>query len=272
MGDNAKTLSPVGVVKEALSLWRANFLIVSLLYCLVILLAKLLKISASLTDMLPVGNLVVFKAVITAARFIVALSLNSWVSLLIMEYFREKKPRLGQALDLSFKSLKAYLLSLFLLLAIFLGGVGAGYAVLLAGNAYFVSSAAAESVRIGVLLAASTVTVVFFISAAWYGVFFSLAPLIGAFENKGALAAIQASRSRIRGNALGYIAIFLGLMALYVLIGLGAYRWLWNMPGARQYVLLVDPALAVLLGPLWLAFWYRSYENLSPAGGSEERA
>ena len=154
--------------------------------------------------------------------------------------------------------MKPYFLLLSFVAVVFL----IAFLVFVAGDAFY-KGPGAPGIKLAVLVATSTIFVVLVLAGAWYGFFFTLAPLIGAFEKKGAWLSFRESRARIRGNALRYLAVVASFIIFYVAVGLLGYFVLTHFSHSRFLLRKLDPAMAALFGPLWLAVWYFCYEKLT---------
>ncbi len=127
----------------------------------------------------------------------------------------------------------------------------------------FTSKGGNYNLALGILLVSSTIFVVLVIAVAWYGFSFSLAPLVAAYEQKTPIASIKASRDRVRGNALKYLCAVAAGFLFYLVFGLGVLVLITRFTHDRQVLNMLDPAMFVLFGPLWLAAWYASYTKLT---------
>jgi hypothetical protein len=260
-----KVIHPIGIFREACRAWGKNLVAVVAIYCITVFLMRLLHLSSRMAGSPSVGWANLSLSLLFVLGFITVLIVNSFFALLIIYYFkaaRERQPFFAAAFEEARQSLLSYLKPYFLLLLfvaiVFLIAV----LVFVAGDAFY-KGPGAPGIKLAVLVATSTISVVLILTGAWYGFFFTLAPLIGAFEKKGAWLSFRESRARIRGNALRYLAAQVVFLVFYGAVGLAFYFALVHLAHHRFLLTKLDPVMTALFGPLWLALWYLCYEQLA---------
>jgi hypothetical protein len=271
MSENA-TLHPVGVLKEAAQAWIKNFIPVTVLYGLVIVFAKSISFLKPLTGGAQTG----WKAWGMSAAFFAYVAavvvINSFVTLIILRYLEATTEKLSRPFDAVWvpvrrlapylKAFVAWIGFIFLVAGIALLFVWGGNELRNATH-----SSISNTIKMGVLLGASTMFVILIILAAWYGFFFSLAPLVASYEGKGPFVSLMESRRLIRGNAFQYLVSFVMVFILHILVGVGILFIMTRFTHERRLLNIVDPAIASAFGPLWVAAWYMVYKKLREIKG-----
>lgn len=268
-----KIIHPWAIFKESLSVWGRNFLALTAISCVSVMCSMLLRLQKpflySKQASGPLGSAGVFGPLAFIAP-VALIFIGAFLSFLMIQCIRAAKDNKGAAAidkTASPVSLKDFLKSYSLILLFFIGVVLFGAFVLEAGRMFNVRSAA-YGVKPGLIVSTSLVFVVCFIAASWYAFFFSLGPLIAAFEKASPVASLKASRARIKGNALRYLAAMVFVALLYFGIGLFTYFVVTRFTHDRfvriELVLnMIDPFGQALFGPLWVVAWFISYRRLS---------
>jgi hypothetical protein len=264
--EKTAVIHPIGIYKESFFVWLKNLIPAAALYSLNFFFSRILQLSKPMSGSIDASPINLALTVLFVIELLMFAVLNCFFSLIIINYLRdsrEKKASFAAAFEEARRSIVSYLKAVILLFVFGAGLMFLAVVFFWVGKYPYGTPAAGQGGRVGVLLATSTASVVLIIGAAWYSFFFSLAPLVAAFENKGPVAAFRESRRRVRGNALRYLAVLVLATVLYVAVGLIALFIVMRFTHARRILNLVDPALAALLGPLWLAIWYQTYRKLT---------
>jgi len=257
-------IHPFEIIKEALSRWAKNFMPVVAICSVSIFTTRIFQLIKNSMGAATSNVAFLLSSLLFLAGLATLIALNAFICLLAINFLKgdnQTRPSFASAFDDTRLCIGVYLKALFLLLAFVFAGLLVGYLFLLAG--FFFSSPPLNAGKMAILVAASTVFVVVVISVAWYGCFFSLAPLIAAFEKKGAVASMRESRARIRGNALRYCFIFILFIAVYLGVGLCSYYLLKQVTHQRFVLSMIDPVMNFLFGPIWLALWFVCYQKLT---------
>ncbi len=275
-----EVMHPIAVFKSALLIWFKNLIPAAALYSVNILLLKILYLSSNACGLEPQataaaksglaagqpGCVNLLLAALFVLEVIAVLVLNAFFCLMVLNYFKLRskgKASFAEIFGETRKAILFYVKALFLLLIFVTVVAGAGFVFYWAGYGFYAGAGAAgQGLKMAVLLLASTLCVGLLIAAFWYGFFFSLAPLVAAFEKKKPWQAMRQSRSRIKGQALRYVFALLMCAVTYFVVGLAAYFVLTRVTDDRLFLELLDPAMATFFGPLWLAVWLVSYERL----------
>ncbi|MFH1691881.1 MAG: hypothetical protein ABIC68_04875 [Candidatus Omnitrophota bacterium] len=259
------TFSPLAVFKHALQIWWKNVAALIAIYSLTLLLTHALKFYSVISRefYVRIGEWAgtVFTTVMYAAVFF----LNSFFVLIIVYYFMGTyKNRL--TFDAAFKGARETSIYYFKALLLYVGIVFTliGFAIFffVVGRAYFGPQSVA-GVNMPALLMTSTVTVVLLITSFWYGFFFSLAPLIAAFESQGARVSLGISKSRIKHAPWRYLFVFLIFLGLYFFVGVIVYSVAAIFIGEKSVLGWIDPVMMAVWTPLWLGIWALSYQKLT---------
>ena len=263
MGEDARGFNVRAVWQLSLSVWARHLIVFAALSSLSYFGLKLLRGAKRASGWLMPEAAPWMTAGVLLLLVLAWVAVQGFVTLLILGHFR----RFSRAARLVFSEVFVearrcwgrYVLSVILLMGLALFGLTLGVALLEAGRMLYV----ADHSNLTGLVATHLAAVVFIIALGWYGFYFSLGPLVAAYEAKGPLAAFRESRRRIRGHVLGYM-LPLSLFALgYLAIGLSLYFGLTALGAGRDAVSWVDPVMLVFFSPLWLALWYTSYDHLT---------
>ena len=261
-----KAIHPMGILKESFLVWWKNLVAVVAIYSITVFLARLLQLSKGMTGSSGASGTNLSLSILFIVELVAVLIANSFLVLVIIYYFKaakEKRPSFSSVFEEARRSIISYLKPYFLLLAFVTVVSLTAFLVFVAGDSFYKGPGAFSIIKLAVLVATDTVFVVLVLAGAWYGFFFTLAPLIGGLEKKGAWLSFRESRARIRGNALRYLAIVAAFIVFYVVVGLLGYFVLTHFSHSRFLLRKLDPAMGALFGPLWLAVWYFSYEKLT---------
>jgi len=257
---------PVGVLKEAFSVWFKNLIPVVALFCINIFFIRVLQLSKAMSGSVETSWVNLLLTILFGIEVLAVFVLNCFVVVLILNYFKnagEARVVFVSVFEEAKKGVIAYLKA-FLLLGLFvIIFFIIAIMCLSAGRAFYGTQTVSYGIRMAVLLAASTVFVVLAISTVWYGFFFSFAPLVAAFEKKGPWASMQESRLRMKGHALRYLFCVVGYLLAYLCVGLMALFILKQLTHERRILNLLDPALSALFMPFWYAIWWKAYQRLS---------
>jgi len=269
MGNNdAGLLHPIAVLKESAAGWLKNIIPLVLFYSVNVALSFMLKATneaaaASASTVKPwiSSSIVVLEVVLTAI-------LSSFICFFCVTYFKQFADGKRSAFMAAYKEACAgfagYLKAMAILLVFILGVLSVAILFSEWGKSfYWAKGSGNHSMRMGVLLGTSTVSVALSIAVAWYGFFFFFAPLIAAFEKMGVFAAIRESRSRVRGNALRLLAPFLMLGVLYIAVGVLLILIATRFTLDRRILDLIDPVMITLFAPLALILWFVSYRKIT---------
>ncbi len=269
-------LHPIAILKESVAGWLKNLVPLALLYSINVFLSLMLRstnemTAASASTVKPwiVSAVVLLEVIFTAV-------LISFVCFFNINYFKkfaeEKRSAFMPAYQQTCVGFAGYLKAMVVLLVFILGVLfvavlfsewGKNYYWAKAPNLSGANGLGANSFRMAVLLATSTVSVALSIAAAWYGFFFLFAPLIAAFEKKGVFSAIRESRARVRGNALRLLAPFSLFGIFYIALGVLMIFIATRFTRDRRILDFIDPVMVALFAPLALAIWYVSYKRLT---------
>lgn len=270
MADLAKkTIQPLVIFKEGVLAWFRHFVPMTIISCASVLIATLLYAPQPVLEFVFLGPMAIKMAwVFYLLVMLSVVILTSLLSLMMLVYCDTSVfGRLSFALACreSVKRLAGFLRAFAVIVVFFFGLSSLGQYVYLAGR-YFYSPQIAGSplgFKLAVLLAASTFFVACLIAACWYTFFFSLAPLIGGYEGLGPREALRQSRRRIRGNALRYLATILMPILCYMGIGLALFYVAIKTGCQNNILILIDPVVSAVVGPLVLSVWFKSYKKLS---------
>lgn len=277
---NDGKLHPVQISKEVLSLWWKN--LIPLVAINAVMLGIQMALATALRVLGPVqaaqrsGEINLNVSSLYGAFVAILVVVNSFLYLVAMNFIRsgrDGKPRLAQAAKDAASRIIPYLKSFFLLWAFFLIGLFVAFAFLTGGKTLYgiMTKGAGHNFALGALLAMSTVFVVAAIAVAWYGFFFSLGPLVAAFEHVSPVASLRASRDRVRGNALRLLSVVAFLVVFYFVVGLGLYAAIMRFTRNKGILDLIDPMMFLVFGPLALVIWYVGYRRLTELrAGSRE--
>lgn len=266
MTENKKeVLSPLGVLKSALWKWRKNAVAVVAIYSLTLFLTQALKFYLTISRSFGVHfgewAVLVFSAIMCVGVFFV----NTFISLMVIQYFLNSGASsisFDRAFDGARQHFFDYFKSFLLCVVIVFTLAGFGLFFFVAGGMYF-GPHAPGGVKIPALLLTSLAAVVLWIAFAWYAFFFSLAPLIAAFEHKGAGVSLQLSKSRIKQCPWRYLLTLLSAVALYFSVGMLFYVVTAVLIKAKNLLAWIDPVTMALWAPLWLGAWVFSYQKLT---------
>ena len=272
--NKAAVIHPVKIFKDALSAWSGNLIPIIAFYSINIFLAKILQLSSfacGLSGASPAaggaGWINLSLTIFFGVAVLLVLVLNSFFCLMVIHYLKARpqgRPSFVSVFEEARNGIVPYVRALFLLLIFIFVVTLVGFLFYMAGSAFYGSGGVgARGFKMSVLLLTSTVFVVLFIAACWYGFFFSLAPLVAAFEKKRPLDSMRESRRRVKGNAMRYALAFLFYILTYVAVGLAAYFGLTRLTHDKFILDFLDPVMGTLFGPLWLAVWFISYQRLA---------
>lgn len=256
-----KHFEPIAIFKLAFCQWRKNALAVIAIYSLTLFLTHTLKFYNLISQefYLRLGEWV--SSVFTTVLYAVVFVLNAFITLVVIHYFvRGDKQRMSfqRAFAGAREKITPYFKALLVYICIVLLLAGLGFFFFIAGRKYF-GPQATGGMKMLALLITSTVTVILWIASAWYGFFFSHAPLISAFEGKSARSALGVSKSRIKYAPWRYLAVFIIFLSLYFLLGVFVY----TVAAATTVKFLldwIDPVMMAVWMPLWLGMWVYSYQ------------
>ena len=197
----------------------------------------------------------------------VFIGLHAFLNLMIFYFLRDQARLVSfpSAFEDAKRRIGPYLKAYFFLLALVLIYLAVAYIFLVVGHFLYASRQVAldHQLKLAVLLISSTIFVVLFMAGFWYGFFFSLGPLIAAFEGKSASVSLRESRFRVKGNALRFLAALLFVILVYIVVGLAGYFVIKYFTHSRFVLRMIDPVLATLFCPLGLAVWLVTYQRLS---------
>lgn len=265
-------MNPLQVCKEALKVWRENLIPLAAINGVMMVLQAGLKMymKAYAPSGVDTGTSDVEAATIIVFGIcaLVLVCVNSFLTLALINYARAPRqghPYLFSALKDAMTRTVPFLKSLFLLWAFVLVGMSVAALFLAGGKIAYASliKSSGSNIALSVLLASSTVFVVLTISVIWYSFFFSLGPLVAAYEHLPAVASLRASRDRVRGNALRYLIAIASIGILYFVVGLGLYAAITRFTHDKLILDMIDPLLLLVFGPLALVVWYVSYKKLT---------
>ena len=263
-------INPWFVFKEALQSWLRNAVAAAALYCVIIFLGRLLKMSLPVCSFYPEwmpSGIWEWLAVFLTGFFILAvlavLLIDSLLILMIVHFTDPRNKGRVSFATVFEESRRQVLLALkaFLLLFLFIRVlVSTGQTFIFWGR----SLANSSTEKIGILLATHTAGVVFFIAAAWYGFLFSLGPWVAAIEKKSAREALIESRRRVRGRALRYLCSLAIVAALYVAaLWISVFCIVGHLAHPRKILVAVDLLLQVVFVTLFFTVWFTNYLKLS---------
>ncbi len=263
MGEDARGFDVRAVWRLSLSVWARHLIVFTALSSLSYFGLKLLRGAKRATGWFMPEAAPWVTAGILLLLVLALVAVQGFVTLLIIGHFRRFSRAAGLVFSEVFvearRSWGRYVLSVILLLSLALFGLTLAVALIEAGRMLYV----ADQTNLTGLVATHLAAVIFIIALGWYGFYFSLGPLVAAYETKGPFAAFRESRRRIRGQVLGYM-LTLSLFAFgYMVIGLSLYFGLTALGAGRGFLSWVDPAMLILFSPLWLAVWYTSYDHLT---------
>ncbi len=262
---DVRGVNPLAIFGESARAWAGCLLPTVAFSCVSVFFARLLRLN--ILDIAGSTNVTSSKFIFLIADVVVFVAANSLASLLILSFIRfftdgKKVISLREAAGATARALPKYLSAVLLLLSCAAAVLAVGTAVLTFGNRYC-TTCGVSGLKLAALLGSGTFFVVMVIAMFWYGFYFSLAPLVGGFEGLGAVASARESRRRVKKQPGAYLAALALFAALYILVGVVVYFTLTRFTSERFVLNMIDPALAALLGPLWLAVWYTSYRKLS---------
>jgi len=263
MSETKQGFDVVGVWRACLSVWARHIVVFAALSSVAYFALKLLRGGKRAVGwLLPEASALAYAGVLIVL-VLLWVTVQGFLSLLILAHFR----RLSRGAALSFgecftearRAWGRYVLNVLMLLGLAFFGLSLSLMLIEAGRMLYV----ADQTNMMSLVATHLAAVIFIIAMGWYGFYFSLAPLVGAYESRGPLDAFRESRRRIRGRATGYM-VALSLFGLgYMALGLGLYYGLTHAGCSPDALSWVDPVMLVLFAPLWLALWHTSYERLT---------
>lgn len=265
-------MKPLQVCREALKAWKENLIPLVALNGVMMVLQAGLKTYMNTLMPAQSGTAASDVSAVTIVAFglcaLVLVCVNSFLTLALINYAREPRhgrPYLFSALKDAGARVVPFLKSLFLLWAFILVGMSVAALFLGGGKIAYASliKSSGSNIALSVLLATSTVFVVLTISVIWYSFFFSLGPLVAAYEHLPAIASLRASRDRVRGNALRYVVAIAVVGFLYFVIGFGLYGAITRFTHDKLILDMIDPLLLLVFGPLGLVVWYMSYKKLT---------
>ncbi len=265
---------PLAVWGQALNLWTRNLVPLVALSSLGLLLARMLKASRPLFSLEPVSSANVALSVFFVIELLAALVANALLSLLIIHYVKgcaAGRVIFAELFDAAKKDLFYYIRVVLLLMIFLFAAINLAAFSLGLGETIFRGPGGDFGLKLGILVASGTFFVVTAISIFWYGFFFSLYPLVAAFERTGALEAIKQSRRRVRGNAWRYLATLVLFFLGYLGLGILVYKVLSGLPVGRFAINAIDPLMLMVFSPLWLTLWYLSYEKLTEIKATQQR-
>jgi hypothetical protein len=262
-----KTFRPFSVWAEAAGLWLRNMLPLIALSSVSLLLARMVYLSRPLWSIEAATPINIALSVFFVLEFVAAFVAHAFISLLIINHLK-KEPVAGRvvfpsAFEAAAGSLLRYVQTVVVLLALIFVAVNLAAFLLGLGEAAFRAPGGDRGAKLAILIGAGTFFVVALIAVFWYGFFFSLAPLVAAYEKKSPWQAIRESRNRVKGNALRYLATLFMFVVWYVGLGVIVVKILLQTGASRFVINMIDPVLLMIFGPLWLALWYVSYEKLT---------
>ncbi len=267
----AGVINPVAIIKESVSGWFKNLFPLVLLYAVNIVLTFILDVSKMALGASRADHPSLYTAVMLLETLVVLIC-GAFVGLVLLEFFKKVTEEGRVSFLVAASEAKAaascYLKALGLLVLFIFVSVVAATLILVAGRVYY-AGAGPQGPKLAALLAASTVFVVMVIATAWYGFFFSLSPLVAAFEKKRVIASFKESRARIRGNALRLLVVYLAFAIFYVGTGLLMVFVVGRIGHDRRLLDIVDPVLATLFMPLWMVLLYVSYKKVTQAKQSK---
>ncbi|HAJ57677.1 MAG TPA: hypothetical protein DCL35_07945 [Candidatus Omnitrophica bacterium] len=265
-------MHPVQMAKEALSLWGANIIPLVAISATIALAHKafgvVLYSTGPIQEAMKSGEINLTASLLFGVFVLVSFVVNCFLSLVAINTLRrrvEKKSFLFEAFKDAARRAVPFLKSIFFIFGFVLVGIFVALSFLAGGKAVYALAAKSlgHGLALGALLATSTVFVVLAIGVAWYGFFFSLAPLVAAYENIPAFNSLRASRDRVRGNALRYLGAMAIFVGAYFIVGLAIYGVIIRFTHDKYILNLIDPALLLFFGPLGLSIWYVSYKKLT---------
>jgi len=273
MDQTKDIISPMQILKEAGLLWAKNLIPLMSLNSLVIMIQIVL--SVGIKTMLNAGGvkqgeLYIISFAAAGIYVIANIVVISFFCLMSFYYLRTPQPgkaMLKSAIKDAGRRLVAFLKSGLLITAFIAIGSMVAIFILAFGKILYVSllKSAGHNAALGALLTTSTAFVVIAIAVAWYTFFFSLGPLAAAYESIPAVLSLRASRDRMRGKALRFLAALGSFVALYFIVGLGVLYGIAQFTQDKSILNMIDPLMGIIFGPLGLAVWYVSYRRLTEA-------
>ncbi|MBI5873202.1 MAG: hypothetical protein HZB36_03565 [Candidatus Omnitrophica bacterium] len=269
-------IHPAQITKEALSLWAGNLIPLVAINATTVIaqmaLVATLRATGPMKEAIRSGEINAASFVLFGIFVISSIVINSFLCLVALNTLRRKRearPYLLAAAKDAIKRTVPFLKSFFFVWCFIIVGIVISALFFQGGRALYALTVKSlgHGLALALLLATSTVFVVVAISVAWYSFFFSLAPLIAAYEHKPAIASLRFSRDRIRGNALRYLAAFAIIFVLYFVVGLGIYGVITRFTHNKLILELIDPDVLLVFGPAALATWYVSYKKLTELKG-----
>ncbi|MGE5279970.1 MAG: hypothetical protein ACM3L6_04415 [Deltaproteobacteria bacterium] len=251
------------VWRQVLSIWGRHIVVFAALssisYFLLSLLREARKVVAAAAPGAPAGMV----AAVLLGLLFVWVAGQGLVILLILGHYRRlssaERPVFQASWSEACRGWARYVVNVLVLLGLGLFFLALSAILLEAGLRRYV----AHQENLTPLIATHLAAVIFVIGMAWYGFYFSLAPLVGAYEGSWPAAAFRESRRRIRGRALGYLAALALFIVGYMAAGLALYYGLIALRAGAGVLAWVDPAMLILFSPLWAILWYASYEHLT---------
>ncbi|MFH0876770.1 MAG: hypothetical protein V1863_00920 [Candidatus Omnitrophota bacterium] len=270
-----RAIQPVAIFKDGALAWARRFIPVTIISCASVLITSLLYLYPVPSSWaLSLGPAMAkLAAAFYFLVFFCVVAVTSLLSLMILVFYDASIPgrfSFAVACREALKRLAGFLKSYALIAVFFFGLSNLGQYVYLAGRYFYSPQIVGQPLwlKLGVLLAASTFFVTCLIAACWYTFFFSLAPLVGGYEGTGLWESLRQSRRRIRGNALRYLGVMLMPILCYMGIGLVLFRAAIKTGCQNNILILIDPAVSAVLGPLILAVWFVCYRELSATTGA----
>jgi hypothetical protein len=265
-------IHPAQITKEALSLWAGNLIpLVAINATIAIVhmaLVATLRATGPMKEAVRSGEINAASFVLFGIFVISSIVINSFLCLVALNTLRRKRearPYLLAAAKDALQRTVPFLKSFFFVWCFIIVGLVVSALFLQGGRVLYALTVKSlgHGLALAILLVTSTVFVVVAISVAWYSFFFSLAPLIAAYEHKPAFASLKSSRDRIRSHALTYLASFAIVLVLYFVVGLGIYGAITRFTHNKLILELIDPAVLLVFGPAVLATWYAGYKKLT---------
>ncbi len=258
----------VAVFREAMPLWGRNLVPLVVINSVYVLCAKGFRLFVPFAELCREAGPSFFISSLFIVMLAAVVFLGLFIGLIILCYLREvsvgKKIAWPSVFKDALASYFSYIKTFFLQCG-FILGLGATGLLFWTGGNFFYSGHAPWALRIIMLVSTSTIFVALVIAAAWYGFFFSLGPLIAAFEKKGPWASMLESRFRIKGNALRYLSTLIIYFVLFWGIGLTAV-FAASFTN-RAFLNAIDPIMAAFFGPLLFIIWFVNYRRLSESKG-----
>jgi hypothetical protein len=268
MDKNASTtISMFGILSDAFRAYRRRFLSIVAICSLNVFFFKLLQLALPLSKSETPVPIQIFFSLLFFCAWLVVLGLGAFLNILIINNIRSQEKNLSFAasFDDARGRIIPYLKAYFLQVAMVLAFLVPAFFVQTFGRFVYLSQQPVFSphARMVVLLITSTIFVTLLIAAFWYLFFFSLSPLVNAFENVGARRALRESRLRVKGNALRYLGVFSIIVLTYFFVGLVALAIVMIFTKDPFIFRKIDPVLMTLFIPLGISAWWMSYQRLT---------